>query len=216
MALDNFEIMNKYYTYARPEMVLFIPRDSKKILDIGCGEGLFLALLKKEGNMETWGVEINPEIAEVAQRNLDKVLAGDILEVVQDIPDLYFDCIVFNDVLEHMVNPDIILTKIKVKLNTDGVIVCSIPNVRHIRVLRDLLIKKQWKYEDLGILDKTHLRFFTKKSIIDMFNGLGYQIIKIEGICATKWWKFIFFNILTLGFFADSRYMQFACIVKPK
>ena len=115
-----------------------------------------------------------------------------------------------------MINPYDVLTNIKTKLRDGGIIVCSIPNVRHVRVLRDLLFKKQWKYEDDGILDRTHLRFFTKKSIIDMFNELNYQIIKIKGIHGTKIWKFLPVNIITLGFFSDSRYKQFACVVKPR
>lgn len=207
---------NNYYSYKRPEMLNFIPGNPKKILDVGCGEGSFSISMKKKFNAEVCGVEINPEVAKVAQKNIDKVLVGDILKVIDDIPNSYFDCIVFNDVLEHMIDPYAVLTKIKVKLAPEGVIVCSIPNVRHISVLKKLLINGDWKYEDCGILDKTHLRFFTKKSIINMFNSLNYQIIKIEGINPTKWWKFLPINILTLGQMRDARFVQFACLVKPK
>ncbi len=135
---------------------------------------------------------------------------------MESLPDKYFDCIVFNDVLEHMADPYIILEKIKNKLSNNGVIVCSIPNVRHVRVLRDLLFKKQWEYQDAGILDRTHLRFFTKKSIISMFNNLNYELKVIKGIQATKFWMFLPINIITFGFFSDSRYIQFACVAKPK
>lgn len=214
--MKNLEKTNKYYSYSRPEMVKFIPTNAKNILDIGCGEGLFVASLNKKNNIESWGVEINQEVAEIAKNNLDKVLVGDALQVLDSIPDNYFDCIVFNDVLEHMENPYIILKKIKMKLNSGGVVISSIPNVRHVRVLRDLLFKKQWKYEESGILDKTHLRFFTKKSIIDMFNSLDYQVVKIVGINETKWWKFFLINILTFGFFSDARFIQFACVAKVK
>lgn len=207
---------NKYYSSERLEMVNFVPKNSERILDVGCGEGLFLKFLNKNNNLETWGVEMNSEIAEIAKINLDKVLVGDISEIINGIPNSYFDCISFNDVLEHMVNPYAVLADIRIKLKDNGVIICSIPNVRYVRVLKDLLFKKQWKYENAGVLDRTHLRFFTKKSIIDMFNDLGYQLIKIKGINETKNWKFLFINILTLGFFSDSRYIQFACVVKIK
>ena len=208
--------MNKYYSHARSEMLDFIPQDAGKILDVGCGEGSFSLSMKKKFNAEVWGVEINKSASEIAKQNIDKILAGEILTVIDIIPNGYFDCIVFNDVLEHMVDPYAVLEKVKVKLTPVGVIVCSIPNVRHINVLKKLLIEGQWKYEDEGIIDKTHLRFFTKKSIVDMFNNLDFRIIRIEGINETKWWKFLPINILTLGLMSDARYIQFSCVVKPK
>jgi hypothetical protein len=76
--------------------------------------------------------------------------------------------------------------------------------------------KRQWQYEENGIFDKTHLRFFTEKSIIDMFESLGFKILKMQGINALSSWKFEVFNALCLGHFSDSRYLQFACVVTPK
>ena len=73
-----------------------------------------------------------------------------------------------------------------------------------------------WKYEDAGILDKTHLRFFTKNSITDMFNDLNFTIIKMHGINEIKTWKFNLINVLLFGYLSDTRYLQFACVVKPK
>lgn len=214
--MKDFKKTNKYYSYSRPEMSKFVPVDAKNILDIGCGEGFFVASLNKNNNFESWGVEINQKVAEIAKNNLDKVLVGNISDLLISIPNNYFDCIVFNDVLEHMENPYQVLEKIKTKLSSSGVIICSIPNVRHVRVLRDLLFKKQWKYEESGILDKTHLRFFTKKSIKDMFINAGYHILEIKGINGTKWWKFFLINLFTFGFFSDSRFIQFACVAKLK
>lgn len=209
------KISNNYYSNNRIEMKKFIPQDAKKILDIGCGEGIFCNSLKKI-DTELWGVEMNEKIGSIAKEKLDKVFVGDISLVLDDLPSNYFDCIVFNDVLEHMINPYSVLKRIKNKLSSNGVVVCSIPNVRHVRVLRDLLFGKQWKYQESGILDKTHLRFFTKKSIKDMFNDADYQILEIRGINGTKWWKFFWINIFTFGFFSDSRFIQFACVAKLK
>ena len=213
--MDNRE-NDRYYSSIRPEMLRYIPPNAKKILDVGCADGSFSSSIKRKFGADVWGVEINAEVAEMAKKNVDKILIGDILKVIDDIPDTYFDCIVFNDVLEHMVNPYTVLSKIKTKLTSTGVVVCSIPNIRHIKALKKLLMQGKWKYENFGTFDKTHLRFFTKKSIIDMFKDLNYQIIKIEGINATKWWKFLPISILTLGLMSDTRYLQFACVVKPK
>lgn len=214
--MENSQKTNQYYSYKRPEMLGFIPSGVKKVLDVGCGEGSFSLSVKNKFNAEVWGIEINPKAAEIAQKNIDKVLVGDAIKIINDIPNSYFDCIVFNDVLEHMIDPYTVLEKMKTKLTNEGVIVCSIPNVRHISVLKKLFIDGQWTYEDAGILDKTHLRFFTKKSIIDMFEKLGYQIVKIEGINQTNWWKSFLIDLMTLGLATDIKYTQFACVVKPK
>ena len=205
-----------YYTHYRYEMIDFIPPSSKKILDVGCGSGIFSRELKRKFNAEVWGIELDPDATVLAKKIIDKVIVGDAYKAVTDVPDSYFDCIVFNDILEHLVDPFTLLKKIKDKLNANGVIVCSIPNVRHFLNLFDLLVKKQWKYVDQGTLDRTHLRFFTKKSIIDTFKSLDYEILKITGINGLNPWKFAMFNILSLGYLADTRYLQFACVAKPK
>ena len=96
------------------------------------------------------------------------------------LPDSYFDTIIFADVLEHFVDPSCILGQIKSKLSQHGEIIASIPNVRHWSVLRDLL-EGRWDYVDAGILDRTHLRFFTKSSLVEMFKTAGFCLEKIQG-----------------------------------
>lgn len=207
---------DRYYAQARPEMIDFIPISSNKILDAGCGEGEFSRQLKDELNAEVWGAEIDPNAAALAKKKIDRVIVGDISQLINKLPDAYFDCIVFNDVLEHLVDPFRMLQEIKGKINTGGVIVCSIPNVRYFRTLKKLLVQKQWKYKNDGILDKTHLRFFTYRSIIDMFDSLGYEILKIEGVNAIMSWEFKLLNLFCLGYLSDTRYLRFACVAKPK
>src|SRR5512133_3306436 len=95
-----------YYSLSRPEMVDFVPQSAKKILDVGCGEGRFGSSFKKEGSEgEVWGVEIDREAALVAQKHLDRVMVGNISDLLDALPDRYFDCVVFNGVLEHLVDP---------------------------------------------------------------------------------------------------------------
>ena len=204
---------DKYYSGNREDMLAFIPPNSKRILEVGCGEGCFGLRLKQQYNSEVWGIEYNKEAAKKAGDKLDKILTGDVNVLLADLPNSYFDCIVFNDVLEHLIDPYLVLEKIKDKLTENGQIVASIPNIRYIAIIRDLIINKDWKYENSGVLDRTHLRFFTQKSIIRMFESACYKIIKIKGITANNNLKFNIFNFITLGFFSDCRFVQFACVV---
>lgn len=204
-----------YYSQARLEILDFIPQNAKSILDIGCGEAVFSAKIKQKFGAKVWGIEFDVNAADIAKKKIDKVLIGDVSALISELPDNYFDCIVFNDVLEHLIDPFRVLIEIKNKIKIGGVVVCSIPNVRYFFVLKDLLFKKRWRYEDSGVLDKTHLRFFTKNSIVDMFNALEYKILKIEGINKSTSKKLALFNILTFGYFSDTRYSQFVCVAKP-
>lgn len=204
-----------YYSAPRKEMLDFIPLSAQKALDVGCSEGLFGAALKERG-MEIWGIEIDGRAAEIARRRFDKVLVGDVSTMLDLLPDRYFDCMIFNDTLEHFVDPYAVLLRAKEKLSKEGVVVCSFPNVRYYPHLKNLLIKKDWKYENAGILDRTHLRFFTGKSIRETFASLGYQIIRMEGINRLHpSWKFILLNFLARGHLSDTLFMQFAVVAKP-
>ena len=214
---DLSEKPSNYYVFCRKEMLEFVPEDSRRILEVGCGEGLFSEELKKTLQAEVWGIEADSNAAEKAKSKTDKVLHGDVNVLIDDLPDDYFDCIVCNDVLEHLVDPYEVLTRLKGKLSGKGVIVASIPNVRHISVLKDLILKKQWRYADDGILDRTHLRFFTRRSILEMFDGLGFDVIRIKGINKTSSFrKFHLWNILCLGHLSDARYSQYACVARPR
>lgn len=205
-----------YYSSDRKEIFPFIPLDIAKTLDVGCATGVFSAKLKEERDAETWGIEMFKDVAEIAKTKLDKVLIGSFDEVSGDLPQKYFDCIFFNDVLEHMPYPETCLLKIKDNLHPEGKIIASIPNIRHIEVLRELLFQKDWHYKDSGILDRTHLRFFTKKSIIRMFEDCGYKIDQITGIngvspfCLTS-----LINKVLLNSLDDIKYKQFLVIASP-
>lgn len=204
------------YNDDRKEMLRFIPKDVHKILEIGCGEGLFGNLCKQNFKAEVWGVEINKFAAEKAKDNLDNVFVGNIELNNIEIPVNYFDCIVFNDVLEHLQDPWLVLLKVKKYLKVGGYIVASIPNVRYILNLKNLLFNKEWEYVDWGgIMDKTHLRYFTVVSIEKIFTKCEYNIVKLEGINAIKFsWKLNLLNKILQNKLDDTRYLQFACIAK--
>ena len=101
-------------------------------------------------------------------------------------------------------------------MTKQGVIVASIPNIRYYRTFVDFVLHGNWDYLDQGILDKTHLRFFTYKSILRMFESLGFEILLIEGIHPTSSRTFRVLNTLLLNTFADVRYIHFVCVVRPK
>jgi 2-polyprenyl-3-methyl-5-hydroxy-6-metoxy-1,4-benzoquinol methylase len=208
-----------YYQRTRPEMMPFISTDARTILEVGCAEGGFGASLKRRRpNIEVWGVEVLPEVAMKARASLDRMLVGRIEELVPSIPDKYFDCVVLNDVLEHLVDPWAVLIELRAKLTGTGSIVASIPNVRHFLNLKNLLLRKDWEYTEHGILDRTHLRFFTSKSIRRMFNECGYELASMQGIEAAGGvsWKFTIFNRLLLNSFDDARFLVFACVAWPR
>ena len=204
-----------YHGQSRPEMVAFVPSSARRVLDVGCGEGLFGAALKARG-AEVWGIELDAAAAEQAAVRLDRVVPGDVTAAFGELPAGHFDCIVFNDVLEHLVDPYAVLVASKRLLAPGGVVVCSLPNVRHFRVLWNLIVRKQWRYEDSGVLDRTHLRFFTEKSIAEMFQGLGFEILEIRGIGGFTSWKFALIGRLSLGLLSDAFHLQFACVVRPR
>lgn len=205
-----------YYTGDRVDMLKYIPKDLKTTLEFGCGTGQFSALLKKEFGAETWAVEIDEQSAKTAAQKLDNVINSDAHEAINKLPDGHFDCIIFFDILEHLVNPYSLLSSIKSKLTNNGVIVTSIPNIRFYRNLVRFVLHGEWEYQDEGLMDKTHLRFFTRKSILKMFDNLDFEIIKFEGIHPTHSRNLKILNFLTLNSFADTKYLHYVTVARPK
>lgn len=208
------KIREVYYTNVRTEMLQFIPENCRVILEVGCSGGLFGESLKINRKAEVWGVEPNIEAASHAAIRLDKVITGEFSTVIPDLPSGYFDCIVCNDVLEHMTDPDQTLKDCKRLLSVQGYLVSSIPNVRYIGNLVELLFRKDWEYKAGGILDRTHYRFYTQKSIIRMFTHSGYRIINCVGINSTHSLKTRLLGLLTFGHFTDVKFLEFATVAQ--
>jgi 2-polyprenyl-3-methyl-5-hydroxy-6-metoxy-1,4-benzoquinol methylase len=128
---------------------------------------------------------------------------------MQELAGKTFDCVVFNDVLEHVPDPEKILRETQSLLSEGGVIVASIPNILYFYEITKILITEDWEYQDYGILDRTHLRYFTRKSIVRLFRSAGYEIQEIRGINAFAGKKFRIANLLTFGRLADWKFVQF-------
>lgn len=205
-----------YYNNYRPEMLKFIPVGAKKILEVGCGEGLFGEQLIKNRKVEVWGVEPAKGPSIQASKRLFKIINENYDENII-LPENYFDCIIFNDVLEHMLDPWKILELSKRFLKSEySFIVASIPNFRYWDNVKEIIWDGEFTYKPSGILDKTHLRFFTKSSIIKLFNDTGFNVERIEGINPTASRKFKLINLLVLNKINDMQYLQFGVVAKTK
>lgn len=204
-----------YYEGTREDMLCYIPHTARATLDVGCGTGNFSELVKRSVGAEVWGVEMCREAAEQAHKKLDEVIIADVWDALPKIPTAYFDCVILFDFLEHLVDPYCLLTALKSKLTPTGVLVASIPNVRYYTNLKNLVIRGNWDYTDQGILDKTHLRFFTCRSITKVFKQLGYEIRTLAGIHPTSSRTFRILNFLLLNALRDVRYKHFVVVARP-
>ena len=163
-------------------MLAYVPASARTVLDVGCGPGGFgCALRRQDPTRALWAIEPDPEVAADAAQHYDRLLVGTFPEVLAGVAQA-FDCIVFNDVLEHTVDPWATLRAARPLLSATGVVVASIPNVRTISVVVDLVVRGNWTYRELGVLDRTHLRFFTSRSIRSLFADCGFSVERIEGI----------------------------------
>lgn len=166
-----------YYSASRGDMLKYIVWPVNTLLEVGCGEGNFASNFP---NAEYWGVEPVTKYAETAASKHLKILNGTYESVSDQIPCGYFDLIACNDVIEHMIDPIGFLQDVKHKLKPTGKLIASIPNIRHIPVLWKLLFKGEFDYEQSGLMDYTHLHFFTPKSFSKMAINCGWDIELLE------------------------------------
>jgi len=179
----------KYYSHERPELVAHVSQRARRVLDLGCGEGAMSAAIKRDcAAQEIWGVEIVEAVAEKAQNNpaLDKVLCGNLEALVEELPDGHFSHIIAGDVLEHLVDPWAVLAKLRSKLESGGLFICSIPNIRNFSFIAKLLVKGRFEYKDSGVMDRTHLRFFARKDVELLFTDAGFSCVSIAPVRPKK------------------------------
>jgi len=178
-----------YYRHERPELVAQVPSGVGRVLDVGCGAGAMSAAIRRDrGAGELWGMELVPEMAAAAEANpaLDKVLAGDVEQRVDELPEAYFDCIIAGDVLEHLVDPWKALARLRASLKPEGVLICSIPNIRNLSFLFKLLFAGRFEYKESGVMDRTHLRFFARRDVELMFEDAGFRSVQVSPVRPKK------------------------------
>ncbi len=168
-----------YHDLLRREILELVPTTAKKILDLGCGTGELGKALKKRQECQAFGIELNKEAAEIAKKNLDGVWIDNLNRFIPTFSDEKYDCLIFADILEHLIAPWAVLKKFANTLTAEGAVIASIPNVAHPWIQANLQ-KGVFRYEPAGILDITHLRFFTKTSIFQMFYAADLKIVNIR------------------------------------
>ena len=169
-----------YFSDAKPAFLELIDPRGLRILDLGCGGGHNGALLKQAGAREVIGVELHAGAAAQARKRLDAVVQGDLAHLdLARLGDEPFDAILASDVLEHLAQPEEVLARALTRLRPGGVVVVSLPNVAHVVVFANLLMKR-WPQRSSGIFDRTHLRFFAKRDMVGLLEGAGLRVLRIQ------------------------------------
>lgn len=167
-----------YQASARPEVHACLPPKATRVLDVGCNDGSFGAFLRtRYPDAEIWGVEPNEDQARLARERLDKV----IVDYYDPGPSMLesagvFDLITFNHVIEHIYDPWVMLEQTSQLLAPRGNVAAVVPNVRYAPFLANVVVRGEWEYVDSGLLDRTHIRFFTRRSITHLFEGAGFEL----------------------------------------
>jgi len=171
---------SEYFHGQRSDVADLVPVNCQRVLDVGCGYGGLGRNLHARGVAQIFGVEINPDAASHLNDIYTDYWIGDVEQVLLPVTTAAFDCIVFADVLEHLRDPWCTLKRYLHWLKPGGYVVASIPNVRNLALLYNLAIRGRWRYEESGLLDRTHLRFFTRGEIHELFTSAGLEIELIK------------------------------------
>jgi 2-polyprenyl-3-methyl-5-hydroxy-6-metoxy-1,4-benzoquinol methylase/peptidoglycan hydrolase CwlO-like protein len=155
----------------------------KKVLEVGCATGYMSRVLVERNSCEVVGIELDTKAAEQAREICTQVIIGDLelLDFDQELQGRRFDVIVCADVLEHLRNPKSVLRRLRKFLDEDGLLVASIPNIAHISVIAEL-IEGRFSYSSEGLLDESHLRFFTLDTIYETLEASGFAITHLDRI----------------------------------
>ena len=210
----------EYFRHVRLDILTAL--DNKKftkVLELGAGGCDTLAYMKAhEQAKEVTGLELF-KIEGSNQTNplVDKFIQADVADIeTVGLPENYYDLIICGDIFEHVFDPWKVASVARQLLTNDGILICSIPNIRFFKTMKKIFLDGDFKYEKEGILDLTHIRFFTRKNVLELFNRAGYKLISIQPGYKynVKEKKRKVINAVTLGLFRDFLAFQYFIIVK--
>lgn len=164
-----------YFEQKREDVAALVPRECRTILEVGCGYGALGRTLMARQPCEVDGIEVNPD-AEIHLRNYRRIWIGNVENPALLVGASTYDCLLFPDVLEHLIDPWLTFRRLCHLLRSGGVVVASIPNVRNLALLYNLIVRGRWEYQSSGLLDRGHVRFFTRRSILELFSANGLHV----------------------------------------
>ena len=165
------------------DLLELVPAGVERVVEAGCSSGaLGQAFLARHPGVEYIGIEMVPAYAEVARMRLSEVVVANVEQMDDRSFDVLnpTDCWIFGDVLEHLYDPWKTLARVRRSLGDGGCVVACIPNAQHWS-LQALLNVGDFTYQDAGLLDRTHIRWFTRKTIIELFKSTGFEIEEMGG-----------------------------------
>lgn len=171
-----------YHTNPRIEILSFLNEPPGTVLDIGCGGGATGKLLKEKfPGTRVLGIEVNPQAAEHARASLDRVICASVddVDAARDLGGETISSVLLLDVLEHLYDPWRALVRIRGWLAPGTRVIASVPNIRNLATL-SRIAAGDFEYEANGVLDITHVRFFTRATLRDLFEQTGYEVRRLD------------------------------------
>lgn len=170
-----FKTIDRYSSHS-VILSLLKSANNRRVLDVGAAHGYLAASLRDRGFRVT-AIEGNPDLAREAANYCDEIVVADLdgpLPILRD----RFDVIIYGDVLEHLKDPKGVLISINQNLKPDGLVIISLPNIANLYVRLHLLMGR-FNYQDRGILDRTHLRFFTRKTFREFLDEARLEVLEL-------------------------------------
>ena len=207
-----------YFGHVRSEIRPLLPRTAHRILDVGCGSGATLAWLKTVyPSAFAIGLEGNSALRAILERNVDEAHIVDLNEPIPPVgaPDL----VLFLDVLEHLARPERLLAQVVELMTDDATVIISLPNIANLWIAARLFFLGRFDYQDAGILDRTHLRFYYKRSVFALVDSAGLEVLSvvrngIEGEGARR--RSLLLHWLTLGLLRERLTEQYVVSARKR
>lgn len=183
----------EYFDGARADIVAQLPNDpSATILEIGCGNGSTGAIAKAEGKCARYvGIDVDEKAVSAAREALDAVVHGNVEEIDFEALGGPFSAVILSEVLEHLLDPWKLLGRVNQIMRPGALIIASSPNVANMRLVGQLL-RNRFDYTPAGVMDRTHLRWFTSATFREMFEKAGFETLSVGPLSApsSKWRMF--------------------------